>query len=113
MIKKVNPNETSKSVKAFFKDDYPILLARAGASHDFLDSDEQRDGLLGSIKLAYSQCLDVHRKIISMKAKKAADYVIAREIGYEIAQTRRLRVKAYIEFAERLAALSDVDLRVW
>ena len=112
-LKKVNAAKTARRVKVFLREDYPILLARAGVSHEFLESEEEGTEFLNQVKEAYFNCLPLHKQIISLRLKRTTDYNIAKEIGYEITQTRQFKIAAYVEFAERLAALSDLDLRVW
>ncbi len=100
MVEKVD-----KDIRKFIRDQLPMLLMAAGVKYDYIQtryeikprSDRQREALnalndfLGVVDLMPP----LLRTVFTLKCMKWADYSIAREIGYEIAQTRRLRTKSF------------------
>lgn len=124
MIYMIDEQQTFKNISKMIKSGVVgVLLARAGVSHNYFtapevmpkvcsEEGEQAQAYIKSMAEAIDNIGDPYTTIMKMKLQGKIDMMVGAELGYQITQTMQLKKRAYVLFAEALAAINpSLDLR--
>lgn len=125
LLPELDINQTAKSVRKFFRHDWPHYLNRAGTtpaelkspgfdvmpkSPSFENPQEHKMMVIFDAQAAVAcvmntlrSCREAHREVLShCYIDGLPDWKVAQKMGYSDAQQQRIKAQACCEFAERL-----------